>query len=152
MRMPKTLYLIADGGRARYIERTGPGRFNTFRKFVSAHMHEKSSALSRDRPGRVRESATTARHAIEARGNPRDKVETGFIRAIAADISADASLADFDMLVFIAPAKLQKVLRDALPPALAGKLAKCIDKDLTKVPDDDLYRHLPVFLAGQATS
>jgi protein required for attachment to host cells len=59
-------------------------------------------------------------------------------------------LADFDQLVFIAPAKLQKVFRKALPAMLAAKLVQCIDKDLTKVPDTDLYRHLPVFLASQA--
>lgn len=150
MRMPRTLYLIADGGRVRYVERTGPARFNTFRKFVSAHMHEKSSELSRDRPSRVRESATNARHAIEPRLKPRDKVEIDFIRTIAADLTTDGTLAGFDMFVFVAPARLQKVLREALPEALTVKLAECIDKDLTKIPDGDLYRHLPVFLSTKA--
>jgi hypothetical protein len=152
MRMPRTLYLIADGGRVRYIERTGPGRFNTFRKFVSAHMHDKSSELSRDRPGRVRESATSARHAFEARIDPRDKTETEFMRAIAADVSADDTLADFDKLVFIAPAKLQKAFQEALAASPTAKLVECIDKDLTRIPDSDLYQHLPVFLVRQIAS
>ena len=39
MRVPRTLYIIADGGRVRYIERIGPNHFKTFRKFVSAHIH-----------------------------------------------------------------------------------------------------------------
>jgi hypothetical protein len=35
---------------------------------------------------------------------------------------------------------------------LAAKLVQCIDKDLTEVPDADLYRYLPVFLASRAAS
>jgi protein required for attachment to host cells len=152
MRVPRTFYLIADGGRARYVERTGPGHFSTFHKFVSAHMHEKASELTRDKPGRVQESATTARHGIERKSSPRDKVEIKFMQAIAADLRQDERIGGFDNLVIIAPAKLLKVLRGSLPPALASKLVESIDKDLTGIPDGDLYRHLPVFLASRAVS
>ena len=152
MRMPRTLYLIADGGRARYVERTGPGHFNTFRKFVSAHIHEKASELGRDRPARVQESATTVRHGIERKASPRDKVELKFIQAIAADLREDSTIGDSDNLVIAAPAKLLAVLRDSLPPRFASKLIDSIDRDLTKVPDSDLYRHLPVFLASKVAS
>jgi len=145
MRVPKTLYIIADGGRGRYVERTGPGQFGTFRKFVSAHMHEKASKLSHDRPGRVHESVGTTRHAIAAKIDPRDKIETAFIRSIADDLREDSSIDGFDNLVFIAPSKLQKVFHDSIPRAIAAKLIKCIGKDLTKVPDGDLYRHLGRF-------
>ena len=150
MRAPRTLYIVADGGRVRYIERTGPSHFKTFRKFASAHIHEKSSELTRDRPGRVRESAAPARHAIEARTDPRDKIERAFVRAIAADLREDETVNSYDNLVFAAPARLLKVLRDSLPPALTAKLAECIDKDLTKIPDENLYLHLPGFLASKA--
>ena len=150
MRVPKTLYIIADGGRGRYVQRTGPGQFSTFRKFVSAHMHEKASELSHDRPGRVRESVGFTRHAIAAKIDPRDKVETAFIRSLAEDLGKDSTIAGFDNLILIAPDKLQKVFHDFLPASLAGKLVKCIDKDLTKIPDGDLYRHLPVLLFSQA--
>jgi protein required for attachment to host cells len=152
MRMPRTLYLIADGGRVRYVERTGPGQFTTFRKFVSAHMHEKASALGRDRPARVHESATTTRHGIERRIDPRDKIELEFIKAITEDLREDKTIGGFDNLVIAAPAKLLKVLRESLPPVLTAKLVECLDKDLTKVPDGNLYRHLPVFLVSKTAS
>jgi len=152
MRIPKTLYVIADGGRVRYIERVGPGRFNTFRKFVSVHMHEKAAELSPGKPGRVHESMGAARHAIAQKINPRDKVEAEFIRVIAEDLRNDGTMASFDNLVFIAPAKLQQPFQDALPETITGKLAKCIDKDLTKIPDEDLYKHLPVMLVSEPAS
>lgn len=152
MRMPKTLYLIADGGRVRYVERTGPGHFNTFRKFVSAHIHEKASELLRDRPARVQESATTTRHGIERKINPRDKIEQKFIQEVAADLRDDKTIGGFDNVVIVAPPKLLSVLRESLPQAFVSKLVDSIDKDLTKIPDGDLYRHLPVFLNSKAAS
>jgi protein required for attachment to host cells len=152
MRMPRTLYLIADGGRVRYVERTGPGHFATFRKFVSALMHEKASGLGRDRPARVQESTTATRHGIEPKINPRDKIELEFMQAISADLREDQTIGHFDNLVIIAPARLQKALRKSLSAPLTAKLVESIDKDLTKIPDSDLYRHLPVFLASKAAS
>ena len=152
MRMPKTLYLIADGGRVRYVERTGPGHFNTFRKFVSAHIHEKASELLRDHPARVQESATTTRHGIERKINPRDKIEQKFIQEVAADLRDDKTIGGFDNVVIVAPPKLLSVLRESLPQAFVSKLVDSIDKDLTKIPDGDLYRHLPVFLNSKAAS
>lgn len=148
MRAPKTLYIVADGGRVRYIERTGLGHFSTFRKFASAQMHDKACELSHDRPGRVRESVGAARHALAAKVDPRDKVEVAFIRSVAEDLREDRTLDRFDSLVLIAPSKLQKVFRDSF----AGKPVRCIAKDLTKVPDGDLHRHLPVLPFSQAAN
>jgi protein required for attachment to host cells len=152
MRMPKTLYLIVDGGRVRYVERTGPGHFTTFRKFVSAHIHDKASKLGRERQARVQESATARRHGIESRIKPRDKIELKFIETVAADLGKDSTIGDFDNLVIVAPGRLLNALRTSLPANLAGKLIESIDKDLTKIPDVELYRHLPVFLASKAAS
>lgn len=136
MHTPRTLYIVTDGGRARYIERVGPAQFSTFRNFVSAHLHEKA-VLVRDSLGRVRETATTARLS---------KIESAFIRSLAEDLSDNERTGGFDNMVVVAPARLQKILRDALAPGLTAKLARCINKNLTKVPDNDLYSHLPVFL------
>lgn len=121
MPVPRTLYILADGARARYIERIGPGRFSTFQDLACAHMQE-------------------------ARSDPRKNIETAFLRSIADNLGAHKRIGDFDNLVLAAPARLQMILLAALTPALTNKLASCINKNLTKVPDSDLYSHLPVFL------
>jgi len=121
MPVPRTLYILADGGRARYIERIGPGRFSTFQDLACA-----------DSRGRIRESTLRA---------------TAFLHSIAEDLGAHKRIDDFDNLVLAAPARLQKIFLAALTPALTDKLASCINKNLTKVPDSALYSHLPVFLA-----
>jgi protein required for attachment to host cells len=152
MHMPKTLYLLADGGRVRYVERTGLGQFRTFRKFVSAHIHEKGYKLLRDRPARVQESATSTRHGIERRITPRDKIEQKFIKEVAADLLEDKTIADFDNVVIVETPRLLKVFRDSLPSAISSKLVESIDKDLTKIPDGELDRHLPEFLNSKVAS
>ncbi len=152
MRMPRTLYIVADGGRVRYVERVSHEYFKTFRKFISAHLHDKSSALGRDKPARVQESAAPARHSIAARVDLRDKIEREFIQSIAADLRDDRTVNSFDNLVLVAPGKLLTLLRDSLPSGIAAKVIRCIDHDLTKVPDAELGRHLPVFLVSQPTT
>ncbi len=152
MHVPKTLYIIADGGRARYIERTAPGHFTTLQSFISAHIHDKSSALTRRKPARVHESATSARHTIAEKQDPRDKVESAFVQSIADDLHKKNALDRYDNLVIVAPARLQKVISTSLSPALAAKLIKSIDKDLTKVSDADLGRHLPELLVARSTN
>lgn len=126
MPMPRTLYIIADGVRARYIERIGPGRFRTFRDLDGAHKPERSPAPARNRSS---------------------EIETAILRSIVEDLRVNERLGGFDNLVLAAPVRLQKILLAALTPALKKKLAGCINKNLAKVPDSDLYSHLPVFLA-----
>jgi protein required for attachment to host cells len=152
MRMPKVLYIVADGGRVRYVERLAAAHFKTLHKAISAQIHEKAAKITRDRPSRIRESATTARHAKEPRMNPRDKVEKNFIQDVARDLQEGPIVKDFDLLVLIAPGKLLNVFRAALSPDLLSKVIECIDKDLTKVPDADLARHLPFHVIPQTVS
>jgi protein required for attachment to host cells len=94
--------------------------------------------------------AATARHGIERGISPRDKIEEDFIREIATELRDDETIGGFDNLVIVAPPRLLKLLRKSLPPALSSKLVDFIDKDLTKIPDSDLYRHLPVFIISKA--
>ena len=130
MRIPKTLYVIADGGRVRYIERVGPGRFNTFRKFVSVHMHEKAAELSPGKPGRVHESMGAARHAIAQKINPRDKVEAEFIRVIAEDLRQSIGIDRFVVsgrnpgLRLPAIAALRELLEQATEPTEAARAVR----------------------------
>jgi protein required for attachment to host cells len=67
MKNARVWYVIADGGRARFVERDDKGAFRTIASFVSTELHERSSDLGRDRPARVKESAGPTRHAVEPR-------------------------------------------------------------------------------------
>ena len=62
MPVPRTLYLIADGGRVRYVERAGPGHFRTFLDALSAHMHDKTSEFGHGARHRHNLSTVTTRY------------------------------------------------------------------------------------------
>jgi hypothetical protein len=62
MKHARIWYIIADGGRARFVERDEAGAYRTVLGFVAAEMHKRSRDLGLDRPARVKESANSARH------------------------------------------------------------------------------------------
>jgi protein required for attachment to host cells len=150
MHAPKVLYVLADGGRARFIERNAAGAFTTFREIDSAHLHDASRQLGRRPPARVQESASPARHAIEPALDPRAKIEKAFIASIAEGLNHDEGVDRYDMLVVAAPARLLIQFRKELSGSLLNKLQTCINKDLTKIPDRELSPHLPTLFARRA--
>jgi len=65
MKDAKIWYVIADGGRARFVERDKQGAYRTVLSFVAAGLHERSHDLGLGRPARVKESANSARHSVD---------------------------------------------------------------------------------------
>ena len=143
MHAPKVLYVVADGGRARFIERNQAGDFKTIRDLESTHIHDRSHELGRRPPARAQESASATRHAIEPRQDPRSKQERAFIATVAEQVNAEHG-DRFDMLVVAAPSRLANRFRKTLSGPMLKKLHTCIDKDLTKIPDRELSTHLPI--------
>ena len=85
MKKPKLWYVIADGGRARFVERDEEGAFRTLSSFVSTELHTSAHELGRDRPARVKESASPARSAVEPRRDLHEAAKEDFIRTVADD-------------------------------------------------------------------
>ena len=57
-----------------------------------------------------------------------------------------------EAVVVVAPPRTLAELRRVFHDDVRQRIIAEIDKDLTKIPDSDLYRHLPVFLASKAAS
>ncbi len=139
-------FVIADGGHARFVYPATDNALHTRGSFDSTHVHHQSSDLGSDRPGRSFESASVTRHAIEPRHDPHDMAKTAFERFVAGKV-CEASASDaFDALVLVAPAHVLRTLRDGLDAPTASKLVGTLSKDLTKVPDDELYPHLKAWV------
>src|ERR671919_298579 len=103
MKKAKIWYVIADGGRARFVERDERGAFRTVSSFVSTELHAKSSELGRDRPGRVMESSTPGRSAVEPRRDPKEAAKEDFVKLVADEIDVEHERRQFDKLVLVAP-------------------------------------------------
>ena len=142
MKKAKLWYVIADGGRARFVERDEQGAFRTLSSFVSTELHKSTHELGRDRPARVKESATPARHAVEPRRDLHEAAKDDFIRTVATELAAQLKDGKFDELVLVAPPGVIAELKDALSNPTAKLVVKELKKDLTKVPDHELTGHL----------
>ena len=142
MKRAKLWYVIADGGRARFVARDEEGAFRTLSSFVSTELHKSTHELGRDRPARVKESATPARHAVEPRRDLHEAAKDDFIRTVATELAAQLKDGKFDELVLVAPPGVIAELKDALSKPIAKLVVKELQKDLTKVPDHELTGHL----------
>ena len=142
MKLPKTLYVIADGGRAHFVARGEEGDFHTIASFVSSEIHERSHDLGTDRPARVKESATAVRHALQPRRDQHSAAKEDFVKHVAGEIDGEQERGRFDKLVLVAPPRVLTELKEKLSKAMTKLVADGLQKDLTKVPDHDLAPHL----------
>jgi protein required for attachment to host cells len=139
MKQHKTLFVIADGGHVRFVEkRIGEVVFDTVRETLADNQHTHAHGQA----GRTHESASSTRHAIEARQSPEALRKQDFLRGIAHDLNAAHRRGDFDRLVLVAPARPLGQLVDGLDEATQAAVVSRLRKDLTRVPDCDLPDHL----------
>ena len=143
MKIVRTWYVIADGGRARFVERREPeGAYDTLRELVSADLRHQSSDLGSDRPGRTRDSATTTSHAVQPRQDPHQAEKRKFVDQVTNLLNEESAGGAFDRLILVAPAHALSELRDALDTTTRKKVATELQKDLTKIPNGELAPHL----------
>ena len=142
MKKKRVWYVIADGGRARFVERDERGVFRTVSSFVSTELHAKASDLGRDRPARVMESATPGRSAVEPRRDLKEAAKQDFVKLVAEQIDVEHGRGQFDDLVLVAPPGVLTELKNSLSKPMAELVVDDLQKDLTKVPDHDLAGHL----------
>jgi protein required for attachment to host cells len=142
MKNAKLWYVIADGGRARFVERDDQGTFRTLSRFVSTELHKSAHELGHDRPARVKESASPTRHAVEPRRDLHEAAKDNFIRTVAAELAVQHKDGNFDELVLVAPPGVIGEFKNSLSKPTAEMVVKELHKDLTKVPDHELTKHL----------
>jgi len=147
MNRPRIWYVVADGGRARIIlKRDGQSdlqeAFDTLQEMVSADIHRATHDLGSERPGRVRESAASARHAVQPRQDLHKAEKQNFAHEVAAWLNAANTRDEFDALVLVAPAHALADLRQALDEPTQRKITAQLQKDLAKVHDAELAAHV----------
>lgn len=143
MRNPPILYLLLDGGRARFVRRDEEhGHLSEFEAHESDTIHDKSHELGRDKPPRVQESSSARRSATEPHADPHDKAEAAFVDRMLARIPAVMEEGRFHQLYIAAPASIHAQIRKSLPAPLAEKLKTLLGKDLTRTPIGELQGHL----------
>ena len=143
MKKTVTWVLIADGARATVLANDGPGR--GLRPAppgeIETELHPNREIVS-DRPGRVYESATSARHAVTPRIDWHRVEKVEFAQRLAQILDQAAREGLFHRLVLVAPPRTLGDLRAALDEKTLKLVTAEIGKDLTNTPPAELPAHL----------
>ncbi|MDX2087158.1 MAG: host attachment protein [Kofleriaceae bacterium] len=141
--------LVADGGRARVLDVVDrPRKVTLVSEFDRADHHLPSRLMGDDRPGRVHESHGAARHAMEPRSDPHREGERRFAVHLAEMLDEGRAQARFDKLIIVVPPVMLGDVRKALSARVRGTVVAEIGKDLTRLPEADVVRHLEADLAS----
>jgi protein required for attachment to host cells len=142
MQHPRTWYVVTDGGRARILQkRDTQEMFDTLHELVSADIHSHTHELGTERPGRTRESANSAHHAVQPRQDLHRAEKRNFVYEIAKALNEADARDEFDRLILVAPAHALRELHHGLNAPTQRKIAAQLQKDLTHVPAADLAMH-----------
>ncbi len=138
----KIIFVIADGQRARIVERSGEtGHFATVEEMDGSHGLKAARAWAKSHPpGRTVESHGAARHAVGPE-DPYSQVKAEFAGEVAAMVGRRvAAGGGEEPVVLIAPSHILAELRRRLDPSV--KVADTLAKDLGKTPDSELHQWL----------
>lgn len=138
----KPCFVIADGGHVRFVFPAADNALHTRDMADSPTVHDQSSDLGSDRPGRSFESASITRHAIAPKHDPHEMEKQKFAHVVAKKVCEQSAANAFNELILVAPSHILSTIKDELDVTTAAKLVGTLAKDLTKVPDDALYSHL----------
>ncbi len=141
MRDPRILFLLTDGARARFVERSAQtGAFATISEIDRRDRLEVlRTELRASAPGRSLQSGTPERHAVGREGAFRQAKEA-FVEEMADRAAQSCRERGFQAVFIAAPARLIGPLRRRL--AAHAKIVGALEKDLTKAPDAALGKWL----------
>lgn len=140
-----TWVLVADGAKARLLERIGAKAMLTpasDKCFCDTEARIPTRDLGADRPGRVHESASVLRHSMEPRVDWHRYAKEQFAKSVADALEEAALAKKYEALILVAPPQTLGDLRSALGKHAKALIAGEIAKDLTNLPDQDLPAHL----------
>lgn len=137
MHNSKTLFLLADGARARLVEQSAEtGDFVTISEIDARdRLRVLRTELRASLPDRVLQSGTPERHAVGREDFLRQAKEA-FIKEVADRAASVCRDRGFQAIFVAAPARLIGPLRRHI--ATQAKVVGALEKDLTKAPDERL--------------
>jgi protein required for attachment to host cells len=140
------LVVVADGEHARFLRPAANNALHCESAFDSTAAHQQSSDLGTDHPGAAMHTGSTAHHALAPRHDLKDLEKAKFARCIAQQINTAAMGEGFDRLILVAPSHILAAVYASLDTESKAFTINTLAKDLTKVPDDELWPHVQAWV------
>jgi protein required for attachment to host cells len=134
--------VVCDGKKALLFENVGDTKVL---KLKTREVHEqpdaKTSEQGTDKPGRSINSIDSRRSAVE-QTDWHDQEEERFLQRLASRLDAEVNAGNAKSVIMVAPPRALGVLRQAYSQNLRNVLRAEIDKDLVRMPVDEIERRL----------
>ncbi|MDR3508265.1 MAG: host attachment protein [Caulobacteraceae bacterium] len=129
----RTEFIIADGGRARWVKRSDHADdFVTVKEITAEHHHTGGPQ------GVVFEASSGQRFSVEERDEAVKAHHMVFARSVGDAINAEAAAGILARLALVAPSHVLAAITEHLTTGARAHLAKTLAKDLGKTPDHEL--------------
>ena len=134
--------VVCDGRKALILENLGDRMFpNLHMKEVHEHSLQSTQAQETDRPGKVHDSAGTARSAIE-QTDWHEESERAFLKTLAERLTVAVTTGETSALTMVAPPRALGMIRADYSPVVRKALHGEVDKDLVKLPVYEIEKQL----------
>lgn len=134
--------LVCDGRKALFLENKGDAEYPDLRtREVREQPDLPTSKLGTDAPGRVHQSATTMRSAVE-QTDWHDEAEKAFLGELVEDLDRALLARTTKELAIVAPARALGMMRKSYSKHIRQALVCEIEKDLVALPIKDIEAHL----------
>ena len=129
MKKSMTWYVVADGGKARFLAMQGGG-MKTVQHFDESG-HGDTDWDPSAGPSQLKAPRT----------DPHEQAKSAFAKLVAEKLNEAVRIGAVDDFMLAAPAHVLHDIRQGLDRAAAGKLTKSMSKDLTNTPDIEMAAH-----------
>jgi protein required for attachment to host cells len=134
--------VVCDGRKALVVENIGDHISPNLRTVnVREHQNASTHEQGTDGPGRVHASVGTARSSVE-QTDWHDEAERHFLHDVARYLDAAIRAGKTKALTVVAPPRALGMLREAYTVLIRDALRQEVDKDLVKMPINEMERRL----------
>lgn len=137
----KTQFMVADGSRSRWVERSAA----TGDLVTIEETEAEAGKPKRGPPGVVFDGATGRGAGVRERSDFVERNRERFAKALAGELNARAAKGTLDRLVVVAPSRTLRAILSGMSEQAQERLKGALAKDLTKTPDHELVRWLGHF-------
>lgn len=131
-----TWIIVANGSECKVFSTNKGGKaIKLLKEFYSAESHLQAASLGPERPGRVQESFSSTRHAIEPKTDLHDKEKTKFSDLIANYLNKEIKTEKVRHLILISSPEFLGEIRKKLSKQTISMITREINKDLTHASD-----------------
>ncbi len=134
--------VVCDGAKALILENNGDRQYPDLRtREVFEQDNPPTSEQGTDRPGRSHAAIGPGRSAV-GQTDWHDQAEAKFLKELAEKIHLAVHGGVTSELVVVAPPRALGMIREHYTPAIREALRDEVDKDLVKMPLDQIEKHL----------